>query len=430
MHIYKNIYIQIQQYILEKRRTLESTICYNMFQLGISVLLIVALAAEAVVHPLVKENFTTFLEQNPVAVVEFYAPWYLYPTILATCIIIIFRCGYCKKFGPIYDEASEILAVDGVRLGKVDCVEETTLYWENDIKGYPTIKVYLFGEHILYEGARELNAIVNFVKEMVEPGTIDIDSSSGGVSTFIDSRITQTVPVVVAFLDANEASGKVAKNALDLACKRVGRISCGVTADLSGIAQFSDSTPGPMPVFTIIKPFTGPFEDSSLIASFGGADVTSESVSSLAVKIAGWMRRNSFPVVTEFTTKNQELLFSQDRPGYNIHIILLENGRGKSLDAFGFVASQHLGECVFIHLDTSNPEGDELIPNLINDLNVDVDSLPQIKIIKSAKTQLEFYDYQSTGGEFFSVKALNEIVDDFFSSRVSPTKIINAASSN
>jgi hypothetical protein len=319
--------------------------------------------------------------------------------------------------------------IDGIQLGKVDCVEETSLYWENDITGYPTIKVYVFGEPVVYEGARELNDIVEFVKDMAASGTLDIDGVDGGVTGFINALITPSIPVVIAFIDNNEPSGKLAKKALDLACKRVGRMACGVTSDLSGLVQFSDAAPGPMPLFTMVKPFTGPFEEKSVIAPFGARatdDIRSESVSSLAAKIAAWMRDNSYPVVTDFTSQNQDLLFSRDRPGFNIHVILMDNGRRESLNAFGAVARRHLGKCVFIHLDASNPEGEELIPIVMKDLEVDTHSMPQIMIVRSAKTQVEFYNHQATGGGPFGDEEVEDLLDNFFSSRLSPTRVVNA----
>jgi hypothetical protein len=46
-----------------------------MMQSTIFLFIIGVIKSEAFVHPLVKDNFTAFLDQNPIAVVEFYAPW-------------------------------------------------------------------------------------------------------------------------------------------------------------------------------------------------------------------------------------------------------------------------------------------------------------------------------------------------------------------
>ena len=61
--------------------------------------------------------------------VEFYAPW----------------CGHCKKLEPEWNEAATKLK-GLVKLGKVDATVETALAQRFGIQGYPTIKVFEYGE--------------------------------------------------------------------------------------------------------------------------------------------------------------------------------------------------------------------------------------------------------------------------------------------
>ena len=47
------------------------------------------------------------------------------------------RCGHCKALAPHYEEAATELKQKGLKLAKVDCVEQADLCQEHEVKGYP-----------------------------------------------------------------------------------------------------------------------------------------------------------------------------------------------------------------------------------------------------------------------------------------------------
>lgn len=47
------------------------------------------------------------------------------------------RCGHCKALAPHYEEAATKLKEKGIKLAKVDCVDQADLCQENGIQGYP-----------------------------------------------------------------------------------------------------------------------------------------------------------------------------------------------------------------------------------------------------------------------------------------------------
>jgi len=47
------------------------------------------------------------------------------------------RCGHCKALAPHYEEAATKLKEKGIKLAKVNCVDEADLCQENGIQGYP-----------------------------------------------------------------------------------------------------------------------------------------------------------------------------------------------------------------------------------------------------------------------------------------------------
>ena len=90
------------------------------------------------IYALTEKNFDQALEDFPLLLVEFYAPW----------------CGHCKALGPEYVKAAQVLKEKDseIKLAKVDGTTEEELIKKNMITGYPTLFFYRNGEHIKYSG--------------------------------------------------------------------------------------------------------------------------------------------------------------------------------------------------------------------------------------------------------------------------------------
>ena len=73
---------------------------------------------------LTKENFETTVNENPMVIVDFWAPW----------------CGPCKGFAPVYEQASE--AYPGVVFAKVNTDEQQELAGTFGIRSIPTLIVF------------------------------------------------------------------------------------------------------------------------------------------------------------------------------------------------------------------------------------------------------------------------------------------------
>ena len=78
--------------------------------------------------------------------IKFFQPW----------------CGHCTAMKPAWDEAAAN-AHSSVFIADVNCSDQDELCQENDVKGYPTIKVYKDGEVTDYSGGRTVDDISNFV---------------------------------------------------------------------------------------------------------------------------------------------------------------------------------------------------------------------------------------------------------------------------
>lgn len=121
------------------------------------------------VTKLVTHNYDKVLgDYSKDVFVKYYAPW----------------CGHCKKLAPIWEELAEAFDSDQVVIADIDHTlndVETPLV----IEGYPTLVFYPangevnpetgFRKHITYNGARELEDFIKFVKQSA--GT-DADEST------------------------------------------------------------------------------------------------------------------------------------------------------------------------------------------------------------------------------------------------------------
>jgi thioredoxin len=73
---------------------------------------------------LTKDNFETTVNENPMVIVDFWAPW----------------CGPCRGFAPVYEKASE--SHPDVVFAKVNTDEQQELASGFGIRSIPTLMVF------------------------------------------------------------------------------------------------------------------------------------------------------------------------------------------------------------------------------------------------------------------------------------------------
>lgn len=114
---------------------------------------------EAVIT-LTDSNFDEVVDNAPLILVEFYAPW----------------CGHCKKLAPEYESAAQELKKQDppIPLAKVDATAETKVAGRFDISGYPTLKLFRKGQEYEYKGGREQASIISYMIEQSSPPSVVI----------------------------------------------------------------------------------------------------------------------------------------------------------------------------------------------------------------------------------------------------------------
>jgi protein disulfide-isomerase-like protein len=117
---------------------------------------------------LTEENFQDAITENPVILVEFYAPW----------------CGHCKNLAPEYEKAAYMLSENKskVKMAKMDATQNKEIAQKYGVQGFPTMIFFKDGENEEFTGGRKAVPIANALHKLAgEKQQATEDQAAGGL---------------------------------------------------------------------------------------------------------------------------------------------------------------------------------------------------------------------------------------------------------
>nr|XP_020469991.1 protein disulfide-isomerase-like [Monopterus albus]XP_020469992.1 protein disulfide-isomerase-like [Monopterus albus] len=288
-------------------------------------------------------NFARALDENPYLLVKFYAPW----------------CGHCKKLEPFYAEAAAKLKDENptLRLAKVDATEEKELAEEFDVKGYPTLKLFIKGdrtEPVNYSGKRSVLGIIQWMKRRAGP-VAQVLNSTESAAQFIDAH---NITVVGFFDNLESEAAKVFKE---------------VALEMADIEFAITATP------EVFQKHEVKADSVVLFKKFdeGRADFTWTEEEELdKMSLGSFITKNSLMLIIPFNQETADTIFTSGIP---LHTLLFINSTVEShtalVDESRPVAKEFKGKMLFIVIDVT-----QALSFVLNFFGVSEDEAPTVRI--------------------------------------------------
>lgn len=157
---------------------------------------------EAVVQVVRTTYDKIILDDAKDVLIEFYAPW----------------CGHCNALKPHYEELATMYAkhTDKLVIAKIDATANDV---PDEIKGFPTIKMYAAGKKdapVEYSGSRTIESFVEFIEKesthKVKPADPDVDMEDADSEEAVAKKAAEGTQgaAAAAASQAADAAAKVA----------------------------------------------------------------------------------------------------------------------------------------------------------------------------------------------------------------------------
>ncbi|KAK2167584.1 hypothetical protein LSH36_26g09006 [Paralvinella palmiformis] len=306
---------------------------------------------------------------------DHYAPW----------------CGHCKALAPEYAKAASTLKEEKseVKLAKVDATEESSLAEKFGVRGYPTIKFFKKGKPMEYQGGRQANDIVNWLKKKTGPPAKTLESKEDATEF-----ITKPDVAIVGFFKARCSCSF--KNA---AAKAFIEVAGGIDDLPFGITSNAD-------VFTENK------VDGDAVVLFkkfdeGRNDLTTDLT---AEKIKEFITANQLPTVIQFTQESAQKIFSGELKNHLLLFISEGSDDFKSImDIYKEAAPNYKGKVLFIYINID----DEDHLRILEFFGMKTDECPAIRLINLGEDMTKF----RPDGKELTVDSIKKFVDDVLSGK-------------
>jgi len=292
------------------------------------------------------DNFEDALKLDFV-LVEFYAPW----------------CGHCKALAPEYATAATQLRKDesNIYLAKVDATQETELAERYEVRGYPTLKFFIKGTPIEYNGGRTSEQLIKWLQKKTGPAATTL-SSVDDAKKFIEAS---PVTVIGFFSDPESVE---AKAYLDAAME-LDEYAFGLVTDndvRTGLEVTQDGV-------VLFKNFDEKRND--LVENINKDEIKK------------FIASNSLPLVVEFSHQTAQKIFGGDVKAHNLLFISKSASESDQIiENFRNVAKDYKNKVLFVTIN-SDVEDHERIMEFFG---LKKDQVPELRLIKLEEEMTKF----------------------------------------
>lgn len=317
-----------------------------------------------------EKTFEAAIKENPVILVEFFAPW----------------CGHCKQFAPEYAAAAKQLkqAKPPVPLAKVDATAEHKLAEEHGVRGYPTIRLFIDGKDQEYTGGRTEQSIVTWVLKKVGPPAVPL-ADAGAAEVF---EREHKLAVVGLFDEATS------RKAFELAARQFEDVMFAYSTAAPVAARYQVQTPA-------LRMF---FPHDEQVVTFEGDMQNMEAMSA-------FVKSYRHPLVTPFDGESAPELFSDGRP--IVFLFRDQDEKGKEAEKELRKVAPNLNRRVLISVAGSSEPMDQ---RLMDYITVEPEELPTVRLVANPMAGMVKYRLEGDVTE----AAMASFVKDYEAGNLKP----------
>ncbi|KAF7292446.1 Protein disulfide isomerase [Mycena chlorophos] len=261
---------------------------------------------------LTASTFLPLVEAEPLILVEFFAPW----------------CGHCKALAPQYEEAATILKGKNIKIANVDCVDDAELCQANGIQGYPTLRVYRYGQATDYQGPRKADGIIAYMAKQALPAVAEVTAAN--LEEFQEADKVVAIAYVSSPTDVPAAAFSATAE------KHRDDWLFGLSTDPAA-AKAAKVTPPAVVVYRA-------FDEPSVTYPFPIADAQPSD-------FEDWIKELSIPVLDQVTSENYALYGHSPKPLAYIFMDPTADYVDSTLEAIRPVAAKYHSKLNFVWID-------------------------------------------------------------------------------
>lgn len=324
-------------------------------------------------------NFEQALHEFEYVLVDFYAPW----------------CGHCKTLAPEFAKAAEKIAEirPEIKLCKIDATVEKAAAKKYEVRGYPTILLFIKGRKnpVQFFSVNSASVIVDWLLEKAKPSSQEINSVEDAEKLIAENE------VVTIFFgpSTSEAFAQYLEVANDIA-NDVDKVVYVNTNDQALKDKFEVTSEEAIILFKKFDEgkniFTGSFDSQSILA---------------------FIEKHRFPTIIPFDHRFAKKIFGENNPVLFLVTDATEAGV-RAREAFTEV-SQEIKDKIVICLATVNQP---MVDMLMGTIGVPKGVTPSIRIYRPSSANQPTRKFALEGD--LTVDNIKTFVDDFVNNKLRP----------